>query len=72
LTLLYCSCSPTNRNFAYGYKEYGQLPQLQPFLYGIKPAIIAVILELFILWQKSLKTVLGIIAGFAIVTITNQ
>ncbi|HMK06630.1 MAG TPA: chromate transporter, partial [Flavobacterium sp.] len=30
--------------FAWLYKGYGQLPQLQPFLYGIKPAIIAIIL----------------------------
>jgi chromate transporter len=54
--------------FAYGYKEYGQLPQLQPFLYGIKPAIIAVILgAIYPLAKKSLKTVLlGIIAGFVL------
>src|SRR3989339_538058 len=30
--------------FAVLYKEYGQLPQAQPFIYGIKPAIIAIIL----------------------------
>src|ERR1700710_2464749 len=28
--------------FAWLYKTYGQLPQVQPFIYGIKPAIIAV------------------------------
>jgi len=28
--------------FAWLYKLYGQLPQVQPFVYGIKPAIIAV------------------------------
>ena len=51
--------------FAYGYKEYGQLPSLQPFLYGIKPAIIAVIIgAIYPLAKKSLKSVLlGIIAG---------
>jgi chromate transporter len=30
--------------FAWLYKEYGQLPAVQPFVYGIKPAIIAIIL----------------------------
>jgi putative chromate ion transporter len=30
---------------AWLYKEYGQLPELKPFLYGIKPAIIAIILS---------------------------
>ncbi|MFT5251267.1 MAG: chromate transporter [Flavobacteriales bacterium] len=54
--------------FAYGYKEYGQLPQVQPFLYGIKPAIIAIILgAIYPLAKKSLKTVLlGIIAGLVL------
>jgi chromate transporter len=30
--------------FAYFYKKYGQQPEAQVFLYGIKPAIIAIIL----------------------------
>jgi chromate transporter len=49
--------------FAWLYKDYGQLPEIQPFLYGIKPAIIAIILgAIFPLAKKSLKTVqLGII-----------
>lgn len=51
--------------FAWLYKDYGQLPEIQPFLYGIKPAIIAIILgAIFPLAKKSLKTVrLGIIGG---------
>lgn len=53
--------------FAWLYKQYGQLPQIQPFIYGIKPAIIAVILAaIFPLAKKSLKSIelifLGIIA----------
>ena len=40
--------------FAWLYKEYGQLPAIQPFLYGIKPAIIAIILgAIFPLAKKS-------------------
>jgi len=49
--------------FAWLYKVYGKVPELQPFIYGIKPAIIAVILgAIFPLAKKSLKSVeLGII-----------
>ena len=45
------------------YRSYGQLPQVRPFTYGIKPAIIAIILAaVFPLAQKSLKNIeLGII-----------
>lgn len=49
------------------YKKYGQLPQVQPFIYGIKPAIIPVILlAIYPLSKPALKSielwVLGIIA----------
>jgi len=49
--------------FAWLYKVYGKVPELQPFIYGIKPAIIAIILgAIFPLAKKSLKSVeLGII-----------
>lgn len=52
---------------AWLYKNYGQLPQVQPFVYGIKPAIIAVILAaIYPLAKKSLQTfelgAIGIIA----------
>jgi chromate transporter len=51
--------------FAWLYKEYGQIPEVKPFVYGIKPAIIAVILSaVFPLAKKSIKTIqLGIIAA---------
>jgi len=43
--------------FAWLYKQYGQLPQVQPFVYGIKPAIIAIILgAVYPLARKSLKS----------------
>lgn len=41
---------------AWLYKNYGQLPQVKPFVYGIKPAIIAIILAaVFPLAKKALK-----------------
>jgi chromate transporter len=45
------------------YKSYGHLPAMQPFIYGIKPAIIAIIIAaIYPLAVKSLQTVeLGII-----------
>lgn len=43
--------------FAWLYIEYGQLTEVAPFIYGIKPAIIAIILgAIFPLAKKSLKT----------------
>jgi len=43
---------------AWLYKQYGQLPQVRPFIYGIKPAIIAIILAaVFPLGKKALKSV---------------
>ncbi|MCC7377745.1 MAG: chromate efflux transporter [Chitinophagaceae bacterium] len=43
--------------FAWLYKQYGQLSQVEPFVYGIKPAIIAIILAaIYPLGKKSLKS----------------
>ncbi|MDP2112710.1 MAG: chromate efflux transporter [Bacteroidota bacterium] len=55
--------------FAWLYKQYGQLPEIQPFIYGIKPAIIAIILAaIFPLAKKSLKTIeLGILGLSALI-----
>lgn len=57
--------------FAWLYKTYGQLPAIQPFVYGIKPAIIAIILgAVFPLAKKSLKTIeLGAI-GLAVLVLS--
>lgn len=53
--------------FAYLYKQYGQLPEVQPFVYGIKPAIIAIILgAIFPLAKKSFKSVTLIIIGLLV------
>ncbi|UFH34805.1 chromate efflux transporter [Flavobacterium acetivorans] len=57
--------------FAFMYKEYGQLPQLQAFLYGVKPAIIAIILAaIFPLAKKSLKTGLLAIIGIGVLSLS--
>ena len=53
--------------FAWLYKNYGTLPQVQPFIYGIKPAIVAIILAaVFPLAKRSFKNltlyVLGVLA----------
>jgi chromate transporter len=57
--------------FAWAYKLFGQLPQVLPFIYGIKPAIIAVVVSLMIgLGRKALKSVeLGIIGLLAVVAV---
>lgn len=53
--------------FAYFYKQYGQLPEAQPFIYGIKPAIIAVILgAIFPLAKKALKSAELVIIGLIV------
>jgi len=53
--------------FAWLYKQYGQLPEVQPFVYGIKPAIIAIILgAIFPLAKKSLKSVELAIIGIIV------
>lgn len=56
--------------FAWLYKQYGQLPEIEPFIYGIKPAVIAIILmATYRLGQKAIKNkelaALGIITTIA-------
>lgn len=63
--------------FAWLYQRYGQLPQVQPFIYGIKPAIIAVVVALMIgLGRKALKTttlgVLGVLSAAAVLAGLNE
>jgi chromate transporter len=57
--------------FAWAYQLYGRLPQVQPFIYGIKPAIIAVIVvTMLFLGKKALKSLqLGIIGATAAVAV---
>lgn len=53
--------------FAYLYKLYGQLPEIQPFIYGIKPAIIVIVLSaIFPLAKKSFKSPQLVMMGLAV------
>ena len=56
---------------AWAYSRYGQFPQLQPFIYGIKPAVISVIVATMLhLGKKALKSFqLGIIGVAAAVAV---
>jgi chromate transporter, chromate ion transporter (CHR) family len=63
--------------FAWLYKQFGKLPEVAPFLYGIKPAIIGVIVSLMIrLGKKALKTVVlgvtGIISAILVLMGVNE
>lgn len=55
--------------FAWLYQQYGQLPKVEPFIYGIKPAVIAIILgAVYRLGKKALKNVeLGILGVLTLV-----
>jgi len=57
--------------FAWLYKKYGHLPHVQPFVYGIQPAIIAVILAaIYPLAVKSLKSIELAIIGIGVLTLS--
>jgi chromate transporter len=57
--------------FAWFYKAYGQLPEVQPFIYGIKPAIVAIILAaVYPLAKKSLKSGLLMLLGLAVLILS--
>jgi chromate transporter len=63
--------------FAYAYQRYGKLPTVEPFIYGIKPAIIAIIVSLMIsLGSKALKTIelglIGIVAAILALLGVNE
>jgi chromate transporter len=62
---------------ACAYQQYGKLPEVEIFIYGIKPAIIAVIVSTMIsLGQKALKTftlgVIGVAAGIITLLGVNE
>jgi chromate transporter len=63
--------------FAIVYQKYGKLPEVEPFIYGIKPAVIAVIFNAaYTLGKKALKSlsilIIGFLALFAILSGINE
>lgn len=57
--------------FSLLYQQYGQLPEVQPFIYGIKPAIIAIIIgAVFPLAKKSVKSTFLAIIGFVVLALS--
>jgi chromate transporter len=63
--------------FALLYQQYGQLPRVQPIIYGIKPAVIAVVVSLMIgLGRKALKSVelgiIGVLSAIAVLAGLNE
>ena len=55
--------------FCWLYQQYGQLPKVEPFIYGIKPAVIAIILgAVYRLGKKGLKNItLGILGALTLI-----
>ncbi len=55
--------------FAWLYAEYGQLPNAEPFIYGIKPAVIAIIISaIYRLGKKALKNIeIGILGALTLI-----
>lgn len=57
--------------FAWLYQKYGHLPQLQSFIYGIKPAIIAIIIGAILpLAKKSIKSIKLAFMGIAVLVLS--
>lgn len=52
---------------AWLYREYGQLPEIEPFIYGIKPAIIAIIIGA--VYPLAIKSVRSISLGLMGITV---
>ena len=56
---------------AYLYVEYGALPQVQPFVFGIKPAVLAIIASAVIkLGKKAIKTIELAILGVLVLVVS--
>ena len=57
--------------FAWLYKTYGALPEIQPWIYGIKPAIIAIIIgAVYPLAKKSIKSFFLGFIGIAVLILS--
>jgi len=63
--------------FAWAYQKYGAFPQVQPFIYGIKPAVIGVVISLMVtLGKKAVKNskllVIGVICAVLAILGINE
>ncbi|MGB5419586.1 chromate efflux transporter [Algibacter sp.] len=56
---------------AYLYVKYGELPQVEPFIYGIKPAVLAIIASAILkLGKKAIKSTELIILGVLVLLVS--
>lgn len=56
---------------AYFYVNYGKIPEIEPFLYGVKPAVIIIILNaIYNLGRKAVKGYLLFFIGVGVLTIS--
>jgi chromate transporter len=56
---------------AYIYVHFGSIPQIEPFFYGIKPAVIIIILNaIYTLGKKALKNMLLGVIGVAVLVLS--
>lgn len=56
---------------AYLYVKYGQLPEVEPFIYGIKPAVLAIIASAILkLGKKAIKSTELTILGLLVLTVS--
>ncbi|MBO6880343.1 chromate efflux transporter [Winogradskyella sp.] len=56
---------------AYLYVKYGQLPEVEPFIYGIKPAVLAIIASAILkLGKKAIKSTELIIIGVLVLVVS--
>lgn len=56
---------------AYLYVKYGKLPEVEPFMYGIKPAVLAIIASAILkLSKKALKSTELIILGILVLVVS--
>ncbi|MEN8887003.1 MAG: chromate efflux transporter [Winogradskyella sp.] len=54
---------------AYLYMEYGELPEVEPFIYGIKPAVLAIIASAILkLSKKAIKSIELALLGVMVLT----
>jgi len=63
--------------FAWLYTQYGQLPDVEPYIYGIKPAVIAIIImAAYRLGKKAIKNkelaILGVVTTTACIPGLNE